>query len=91
MCFSKSLVSATILTFIIHSKHFHCPKHRYEIGRDPAAWFQINPQTAVITFKRTIDRESIYVVNGVYTAEVLAITRGKNMDFVLIVIIAYKQ
>ncbi|XP_026526160.1 desmoglein-1-alpha-like [Notechis scutatus] len=48
---------------------------RYEIGRDPAAWFQINPQTAVITFKKIIDRESIYVVNGVYTAEVLAITR----------------
>lgn len=81
VCISKSLVSVTILPFIIHSKHFHCSKHRYEMGRDPAAWLQINPQTAVITFKKTIDRESNYVVKGVYTAEVLAIMRGMNMEF----------
>lgn len=51
------------------------------MGRDPAAWFRINPTTAVITFNKVIDRESIYVVNGVYTAEVLAITTGKKIAF----------
>ncbi|XP_013916493.1 PREDICTED: desmoglein-1-gamma-like [Thamnophis sirtalis] len=79
---SESLTSTTILTYTVATFQAIdqdtgkiATNIRYEIGRDPAAWFQINPQTAVITFKRTIDRESIYVVNGVYTAEVLAITR----------------
>ncbi|XP_058033483.1 desmoglein-1-like isoform X1 [Ahaetulla prasina] len=80
---SESLTSESILTYTVATFQAIdqdtgkiATNIRYEIGRDPAAWFQINPQTAVITFKKTIDRESIYVVNGVYTAEVLAITRG---------------
>ncbi|KAL7984342.1 hypothetical protein Chor_002912 [Crotalus horridus] len=79
---SESLTSETILTYTVGTFQAIdqdtgkvATNIRYEIGRDPAAWFQINPQTAVITFKKTIDRESIYVVKGVYTAEVLAITR----------------
>ncbi|KAJ7338773.1 hypothetical protein JRQ81_012675 [Phrynocephalus forsythii] len=48
---------------------------RYEMGRDPGAWFRINPVTGEITFSKTIDRESIHVVNGVYKAEVLAICK----------------
>ncbi|XP_070798431.1 desmoglein-4-like [Pituophis catenifer annectens] len=79
---SESLTSQTILTYTVGTFQAIdqdtgkiAKNIRYEIGRDPAAWFQINPQTAIITFKKTIDRESIYVVNGVYTAEVLAITR----------------
>nr|XP_013798277.1 PREDICTED: desmoglein-1-like [Apteryx mantelli mantelli] len=48
----------------------------YSIGRDPGAWFKINPNTGVITLNKVIDRESAYVVNGQYRAEVWAITRG---------------
>ncbi|KAM6088537.1 PREDICTED: desmoglein-1-like [Chlamydotis macqueenii] len=48
----------------------------YSIGRDPGAWFRINQNTGEITLNKVIDRESIYVVNGQYRAEVLAITRG---------------
>ncbi|KAM6349452.1 desmoglein-4-like [Podargus strigoides] len=48
----------------------------YSIGRDPASWFRINQNTGEITLNKVIDRESIYVINGQYRAEVLAITRG---------------
>ncbi|KAM7122484.1 desmoglein-4-like [Ciconia maguari] len=48
----------------------------YSIGRDPAAWFRINQNTGEITLNKVIDRESIYLINGQYRAEVLAITRG---------------
>ncbi|XP_009978833.1 PREDICTED: desmoglein-1-gamma-like [Tauraco erythrolophus] len=48
----------------------------YSIGRDPAAWFRINQNTGEITLNKVIDRESIYIINGQYKAEVLAITRG---------------
>ncbi|XP_042317387.1 desmoglein-1-like [Sceloporus undulatus] len=48
---------------------------RYQMGHDPAAWFNANPTTAEITFSKVIDRESIYVVNGVYKAEILAISK----------------
>uniref|UniRef100_A0A8C4TY60 Desmoglein 1 n=1 Tax=Falco tinnunculus TaxID=100819 RepID=A0A8C4TY60_FALTI len=48
----------------------------YSIGRDPGAWFRINQNTGEITLNKVIDRESIYVINGQYKAEVLAITRG---------------
>ncbi|PKU44791.1 desmoglein-1-like [Limosa lapponica baueri] len=48
----------------------------YSIGRDPAAWFRINQNTGQITLNKVISRESIYVINGQYKAEVLAITRG---------------
>ncbi|XP_077208636.1 desmoglein-4-like [Paroedura picta] len=47
---------------------------RYQMGQDPAAWFNINPRSAVITVKKQIDRESIYVYKGTYSAEVLAIS-----------------
>ncbi|KAM3840425.1 desmoglein-4-like [Vipera latastei] len=79
---SESLTSETILTYTVGTFQAIdqdtgkvAKNIRYEMGRDPAAWLQINPQTAVITFKKTIDRESNYVVKGVYTAEVLAIMR----------------
>ncbi|XP_061210808.1 desmoglein-1-like [Neopsephotus bourkii] len=48
----------------------------YSIGRDPGAWFRINQNTGEITLNKVINRESIYVTNGQYRAEVLAITRG---------------
>ncbi|XP_074941018.1 desmoglein-4-like [Phalacrocorax aristotelis] len=48
----------------------------YSMGRDPGAWFRVNQNTGEITLNKVIDRESIYVTNGQYRAEVLAITRG---------------
>ncbi|NXK29198.1 DSG1 protein, partial [Arenaria interpres] len=52
----------------------------YSIGRDPAAWFRINQNTGQITLNKVINRESIYVINGQYKAEVLAITRACQCD-----------
>ncbi|NXD15542.1 DSG1 protein, partial [Nothocercus nigrocapillus] len=51
-------------------------KYRYSIGRDPGAWFRINPNTGEITLNKVIDRESSYVVNGEYRAEVWAVSKG---------------
>nr|XP_026646872.1 desmoglein-1 isoform X1 [Zonotrichia albicollis] len=48
----------------------------YSIGRDPAAWFRINQNTGEIILNKVISRDSVYLVNGQYQAEVLAITRG---------------
>uniref|UniRef100_A0A8V0XGM8 Desmoglein 4 n=1 Tax=Gallus gallus TaxID=9031 RepID=A0A8V0XGM8_CHICK len=48
----------------------------YTIGRDPGAWFKINKNTGEITLSKVIDWESSYVMNGQYTAEVLAVTKG---------------
>ncbi|XP_054672688.1 desmoglein-4-like [Grus americana] len=48
----------------------------YSIGRDPGAWFRINQNTGEIILNKVIDRDSVYVTNGQYRAEVLAITRG---------------
>ncbi|NXE15028.1 DSG1A protein, partial [Lophotis ruficrista] len=59
---------------------FYLTKYRYSIGRDPGAWFRINQNTGEITLNKVIDRESIYVVNGQYRAEVLAITRACQCD-----------
>nr|XP_032634885.1 desmoglein-1-gamma-like [Chelonoidis abingdonii] len=48
---------------------------RYRIGHDPGAWFRVNPTTGEIFLNKIIDRESSYVVNGLYRAKLLAITR----------------
>ncbi|XP_010005132.1 PREDICTED: desmoglein-1-like [Chaetura pelagica] len=48
----------------------------YSIGRDPGAWFRINQNTGEISLNKVVDWESVYVINGQYKAEVLAITRG---------------
>ncbi|NXC96591.1 DSG1A protein, partial [Certhia familiaris] len=52
----------------------------YSIGRDPAAWFRINQNTGEIILNKVINRDSVYVVNGQYQAEVLAITRACQCD-----------
>lgn len=52
------------------------------MGRDPASWFRVQSSNGALSFKNVIDRESIYVINGVYKAEVLAITRGKKIVFI---------
>ncbi|NWU80280.1 DSG1A protein, partial [Onychorhynchus coronatus] len=65
---------------IASNVYFHFTKHRYSIGRDPAAWFRINQNTGEITLNKVINRESVYVINGQYKAEVLAITRACQCD-----------
>ncbi|NWV42060.1 DSG1A protein, partial [Grantiella picta] len=52
----------------------------YSIGRDPAAWFRINQNTGEITLNKVVNRDSVYIVNGQYQAEVLAITRACQCD-----------
>ncbi|NXG02673.1 DSG1A protein, partial [Sakesphorus luctuosus] len=52
----------------------------YSIGRDPAAYFKINPNTGEITLNKALNRESIYITNGQYKAEVWAITRACQCD-----------
>uniref|UniRef100_A0A8C3SIQ0 Desmoglein 1 n=1 Tax=Chelydra serpentina TaxID=8475 RepID=A0A8C3SIQ0_CHESE len=47
---------------------------RYMMGRDPAACFKVKDRTGEITLNKIISRESSYVVNGLYRAELLAIT-----------------
>ncbi|KAM7177038.1 desmoglein-1-like [Macrochelys suwanniensis] len=47
---------------------------RYMMGRDPAACFKVKDRTGEITLNKIINRESSYVVNGLYRAELLAIT-----------------
>ncbi|XP_054840895.1 desmoglein-1-like [Eublepharis macularius] len=72
---SESLATYTVATFQAIDQDTGRPATnvRYQMGHDQAAWFNVNSKSAVITFKRQIDRESIYVHNGYYTAEVLAI------------------
>ncbi|NXN28772.1 DSG1A protein, partial [Nycticryphes semicollaris] len=65
---------------IASNVYFYFTKYRYSIGRDPAAWFRINQNTGQITLNKVINRESIYVINGQYKAEVLAITRACQCD-----------
>ncbi|NWY17874.1 DSG1A protein, partial [Aphelocoma coerulescens] len=65
---------------IASNVYFHFTKHRYSIGRDPAAWFRINQNTGEITLNKVINRDSVYIVNGQYQAEVLAITRACQCD-----------
>ncbi|NWS68739.1 DSG1A protein, partial [Crotophaga sulcirostris] len=65
---------------IASNVYFYFTKYRYSIGRDPGAWFRINQNTGEITLNKAIDWESVYVINGQYKAEVLAITRACQCD-----------
>ncbi|KAM8757249.1 cadherin-like protein 26 [Acanthopagrus schlegelii] len=51
-------------------------KIQYGVGSDPARWVKVDPLTGNITTVRTLDRESPYVVNGVYTILVYAVEEG---------------
>ncbi|NWH18043.1 DSG1 protein, partial [Grus americana] len=67
-------------TGLTASNYFYFTKYRYSIGRDPGAWFRINQNTGEIILNKVIDRDSVYVTNGQYRAEVLAITRACQCD-----------
>ncbi|XP_067834077.1 desmoglein-2-like [Heptranchias perlo] len=46
---------------------------KYAKNTDPANWLVINSETGEVTFVGVPDRESKYVINGSYTATILAI------------------
>ncbi|KAL2089419.1 hypothetical protein ACEWY4_014107 [Coilia grayii] len=48
---------------------------RYAKGKDPDNWFTIDPVTAEIRLNKIPDRESPYLHNGTYLAEVLCLTQ----------------
>lgn len=48
----------------------------YAKGLDPDNWFTIDEKTAEIKLNKVPDRESPFLVNGVYMAKILAISKG---------------
>ncbi|XP_059907435.1 cadherin-1-like [Gadus macrocephalus] len=44
----------------------------YKIMKDPARWLSVNPDTGLIRVKNGMDRESLYVQDGKYTALIMA-------------------
>uniref|UniRef100_A0A8D2JI68 Cadherin-1 n=1 Tax=Varanus komodoensis TaxID=61221 RepID=A0A8D2JI68_VARKO len=49
---------------------------RYFIGRDPAGWLIVNPNTGLVETRAPLDRESDWVTNSTYTALILASDNG---------------
>uniref|UniRef100_UPI00398F7879 B-cadherin isoform X2 n=1 Tax=Pristiophorus japonicus TaxID=55135 RepID=UPI00398F7879 len=49
---------------------------RYRMGSDPAKWFEIEEVTGIIILTKSMDRESEFVKNSIYTATVLAYDDG---------------
>ncbi|XP_062280149.1 desmoglein-2-like protein [Scomber scombrus] len=47
---------------------------RYAKGYDPDNWLVINPETAEVRLQKTPDRESPFLVNGTYYAEILSLS-----------------
>ncbi|XP_034981255.2 desmoglein-2 [Zootoca vivipara] len=50
---------------------------RYVKGQDIANWFTIDSRTAEIKLNREIDYDSSFLVNGTYTATILAISKDQ--------------
>lgn len=51
--------------------------HRYAKGYDPDNWLLIDPATAEIRLQKQPDRESPFLVNGIYYAKILSLSQGK--------------
>ncbi|XP_004623757.1 desmoglein-4 [Octodon degus] len=51
---------------------------RYIIGRDAGSWLKVDSRTGEIQFSREFDKKSKYIINGMYTAEILAIDDGSR-------------
>nr|XP_002757193.2 desmoglein-4 [Callithrix jacchus] len=51
---------------------------RYIIGHDAGSWLKVDSRTGEIQFSREFDKKSKYIINGIYTAEILAIDDGSG-------------
>lgn len=65
--------------FALFLKMLYLLCSRYAKGHDPGNWFVIDEETAEIKMIKQPDRESPFLVNGTYIAEILAISKG-NVD-----------
>ncbi|XP_035517596.1 cadherin-like protein 26 [Morone saxatilis] len=54
----------------------HASDFVYKVGNDPAGWVTLDPHTGDITTLKAPDRESPYVVNGIYTILLHAVDDG---------------
>uniref|UniRef100_A0A8C8RNM6 Desmoglein 1 n=1 Tax=Pelusios castaneus TaxID=367368 RepID=A0A8C8RNM6_9SAUR len=80
----RSLSGASMIGYVIGSYNAFdedsggiATKVRYMMGHDRAAWLNVNSKTGKITLNKIIQRDSSYVVNGLYIAELLAITTDR--------------
>ncbi|KAK3528135.1 hypothetical protein QTP86_023862, partial [Hemibagrus guttatus] len=48
-------------------------KITYRVGLEPAGWLKVNPDTGLISVKSPMDRESTFVKDGKYRAQILAV------------------
>ena len=67
-------VSIECLLFYAYS---HFLAHRYAKIKDINNWLVIDEKTADIRLAKLPDRESKYLINGTYYAEIICITSGK--------------
>ncbi|XP_004386963.1 desmoglein-4 [Trichechus manatus latirostris] len=51
---------------------------RYIIGHDAGSWLKVDSRTGEIQFSREFDKKSKYIINGIYTAEILAVDDGSG-------------
>lgn len=59
--------------------HALCSTNRYLIGHDPANWVRVDSKSGQIFLADTPDRESLHVVDNIYTVILLAVDNGKTM------------
>ncbi|XP_051730034.1 desmoglein-2-like [Ctenopharyngodon idella] len=73
---TKSSIPRVIDTYTAIEEDTQKPaeKVKYAKGYDPDNWISVNMDTAEIKLNKVPDRESPYVVNGTYHAEILCIT-----------------
>lgn len=64
-CFSLFLFFHTCIGWFSYAKAY-----------DPDNWFIIDEETAEIKLTKAPDRESPFLVNGTYIAEIVALTKG---------------
>lgn len=81
----SQMISSTVIPLVRHFKFAnHYPFYMYLLfpsyakAFDPDQWITIDEKTAEIKLNKVPDRESPHLVNGIYYAKILAITKGKR-------------